>query len=834
MARAPYSLQKYAYSIIESSNGTSYKLDLWDSDSSGSNEWTIGPSGVEISYETENTEDKNSPILTSTCTVPIMVENLTQENYINGIRTSRQERDVWITIRVGTGGAAPFIWSGYVLMDLEVREDVSYPYETTLKAIDGLAALKEIPFIRETNSSTSAVPSFPYVRADTWDNAGFQRIIGNTSSWIKRLLDNVGQLLETDDQVGQSGGTQTLENYTIQTAFNWWNEDMDVSPAVDEDPLAQMKISMRPFYIENSDGYFSVPNCYDVLSYLCRNFNMRLVYWESTFHFIGLDEYNSNENTTYTGGFDPANIPTREYYYTGTTRADRDYLGTKQYSLYKQVFENATAPAEGLQKLAGSQYQAIPAIKKVEGRYAEESGQNLYNGFPLFITHNSVSGLPTAWPTDGVLYEYLQKPQDNGIYKMMEVTDAADGEGFVCQIICDFTNTASGWLKIENCWSIRAKPSSESSWTAAGNKVLKSVWSSGSYTLGWYANETGTPAGVGGTDVMLSAINEYLRPVNVIMPSNNPLSNSVVIFDSNTDIRTINTNNLIPTHADFVGQWDFQFFSYIRYKSNSVYPMGNTSGVHTQGRVYAHDASGLNENYDGSTTVDKQTPTDYALDYIDTQNQTYAQAYEGLFIPVNSNTTFGISTVILEVTQDGNDTYNYDIGTIVWGDGSGQNTKSTIQVYDGSDWVFVNNSGKWAKGVYTWGGSSFSYASPTFNKKILNLLAEEILYNQSNPLLTLSTNSALSETDKTFPSSTRLKFMNPIARLEDVDGKKYIMKRGTFSLTLDQWQADLMQMSYSTPTISTGIRDIRSDGRIIRNLFTPTLSTGGASPEGPI
>ena len=822
MARDPYSLQKYAFSPIESSNGTTYTMDLWDSDSSGSNEWTIGASGIQISYETEDADDKNSPILTSTCTVPILVENLAQENYINGIRTGRQERDIWITIRRGASGG--FIWSGYMLIDLEVREDVSYPYETTLKAIDGLAALKDIPFIRETNSSTSAVPSFPYVRADTWDNAGWQKIIGTSASWIKILLDNVGQLLATDDQTG--GGL--LENYTIQTAFNWWNEDMDVSPSVTEDPLAQMKISMRPFYKENSDGYYSVPNCYDVLKDFCRNFNMRLIYWENTFHFIGLDEYNSDENTTYTGGsFVPSNIPTRSYFYTGSSQADQNYLGTVNYSLYKMIFENATAPSEGLQKLAGSQYQATPAIKKVEGKYAEEAGKNLYNGFPLFLTHNSVAGLPTAWPTDGVLYEFMQKPQDNGIYKMMEVTDAADLDGFVCQIVCDFTNTASGWLQMQNCWSMRAKPSSESSWTAAGNKVLKNV----SGTLAWYANETATPAGVGGTDVMLADLGEYLRPTTVILPSNNPYSNSVVLFDSNIATSCLNTDNLIPTNAAFVGQWDFQFFTYTKYKDSLAnFNMGTNSPTPTQGKVLSHDASNGNVNYDSSSTVNQKTPTDYALDYIDTENQYYNQPYEGLFVGVNANTTFGISTVILEITQEGYDTYFYDLGTIKWGDGSGQNTQSTIQVYDGADWVFVNPSGKWAKGVYTWGGSSFSYASPTFNKKILNLLAEEILYNQSKPLLILSTNSALSETDKTFPSSTRLKFMNPIARLEDTDGKKYIMKRGTFSLNTDQWQADLMQMSYNVPSTTAGTRDIRSNGRIV---YIPQQSAPGGPPPGP-
>jgi len=99
-----------------------------------------------------------------------------------------------------------------------------------------------------------------------------------------------------------------------------------------------------------------------------------------------------------------------------------------------------------------------------------------------------------------------------------------------------------------------------------------------------------------------------------------------------------------------------------------------------------------------------------------------------------------------------------------------------------------------------------------YNKKILTLLCEQIMYNQSQPLLTLSTNTALSETNKEYPSSTRLKFMNPIARLEDLDGNKYIMKRGTFNISLDQWQADMIQMSYNIPTTSSGTRNIRTEG----------------------
>ena len=574
MARASYSLQKYAYSPIESSNGTTYTMDLWDSDSGGTNEWTLGPSGVEISYETEDADDKNSPILTSVCTIPVMVENLTQETYITGIRTSRQEREVWITIRRGTTG--DFIWSGYMLIDLEVREDVSYPYETTLKAIDGIASLKEMPFIRETNSATSAVPSFPYVREDTWDNAGFQKIIGDSSSWIVRLLDNVGQLLATDDQTG--GGL--LENYTIQTAFNWWNEDMDVSPSVTEDPLAEMKLSMRPFYKEREDGYMDVPNCYDVLKDICINFGMRLIYWNNTFHFIQINEYNTDESGVAPYST-PINIPTREYYYTGSTKADRDYLGTVNFSLYKMVFENATNASAGLQKLSGANTQALPAIKKTTGTYLENAGNNLFKGFPLFVTHNVGSITPTAWPTDGAYHTFLQHALNaTGGWKYMSITNAKDLEGFVCKIYCDFTNTATTSIRMETLWTIRAKPSN-SHWADLAAMTLYKYHSATTSELRWTSLVGQYP---------LASNAQFIRN-RIWIPGNTGVNSpaTLEIFNSSTDFFTTATDNMIPTDSAFDGEWDFQIYTQTGFDDNA--PISSTTGpMDAQGEtaLYSH------------------------------------------------------------------------------------------------------------------------------------------------------------------------------------------------------------------------------------------------------
>ena len=794
MARASYELNQYATSTIKSSNGTTYTATLWWDGSGASEEWTLGPSGAEINYESEKVDDKNSPILTSSLKFPVMVENLTQQNFINAIRTTKQEKDVWITIRFGVTGS--LLWCGYLIMDLETREDVYFPYETVLTAIDGIATLKEIPFLRETNSETSAVHSYPYVRTDTWDNAGFQRFIGNTSSWMKILLDNVGQLLESDDA---DTGSPALENYTIQTSFNWWNEDMDVSPAAGEDPLYNMRISMMPFYKEDENGYMDVPNCYDVLKDICINFGMRLIYWNNQFHFIQVNEYNTDEIAAepYTA---PINIPTREYYYTGGIRADRNYLGTKAYSLYKMVFENATNPSAGLQKLTGSTYQALPTIKKITGTYLEGAGANLFKGFPLFVTHNVGGITPTAWPTDGAYHTLYQHTLNiNGGWKYMSLANAKDLQGFVSKIYCDFSNTATTDIRMETLWTIRAKEK-DAVW---GDGTTMILYKYSSTELRWKS--------MGISVYALGDNSQYIREY-IWIPANTGANAPVTleIFNSTTSQLTNTTDNLIPTDNAFDGTWDFQILTQTGYENDiaaQVQSQGETLPA-SHGRITQVTNIGLADL--------KKTPTTYAFDYLDTLDQNFNPPYISQFVPIASGSlNFGTASVETHTAQDSTDTYVYQIGELKWGDGTGANSKTTIQVYDGSDWVFVSSLGKWAQGIYAWnaGTSVFDYSALTYNKKILNLLSENILYNQSESILTIGTNSALSETDKYYSGSTKLKFMNPIAKLNDTDGKEYILMRGTFKMSFDEWMLNMVQINYEVPTtVTTGTRTISSRG----------------------
>jgi len=798
MARAAYGLNEYANTTIKSSNGTTYTATLWWNGTGASETWTLGQSGAEISYESETVDDKNSPIITSSLNFPVMVEDLTMQNFINGIRTSKQEKDVWITIRVGTSGS--YLWSGYLIMDLETREDVSFPYETTLKAIDGLATLKEIPFIRETNSTTSAVPTFPYVKDDTWDNAGFQQIIGNSSSWLKLLLDNTGQLLASDDTGGE------LENYTIQTAFNWWNEEM--TPAAGTDPLALMKISMRPFYSQDENGFMNVPNCYDVLKDICTNFGMRLIYWENQFHFIQVNEYNTDEAGVVPFN-PPINIPTREYFYTGGIRADRNYLGNENFSLYKMVFENATNVGAGLQKLSGSSYQALPAIKKTKGTYIENAGPNVFNGFPLFLTHNTGSISPTTWPTSGGYFEYKQNPNLNGVEQTMQLTNAKDLQGFVCKIYCDFSNTSTADLKMETLWTIRAKPK-DSAWGDADNMTMYKHQAATYAELRWMSAVGEYP---------LSNNQQYIRD-NIWVPANTGISAPITIevWNSTTTSTTNTTSNLIPTDAAFDGEWDFQFYTFTGFDptdTNQVESQGETA-LYSHGRIIQVSPSSGGLNEDGTAVGKKKVPTKYSFDYLDSVDLNMSPQYISQFVPIISGSSnFGTASTETVTTQDSSDTFVYNIGELKFGDGTGANTFTTIQVYNGSSWVFVDEAGKWAQGIYAWnsGTSQFDYSVLTYNKKIIDLLSTNILYNQSQSILTLSSSSALSETDKYYSGTTKLKFLNPLSKVEDSDGKEFILMRGTFNMSMDEWNLNMVEIKYAVPTtVTTGIKSTRSQG----------------------
>lgn len=786
MARPAYGLNKYATFTVKSYNGDQYNCTVWWTGTANTRVWTLAKDGMKISYESEKAQDKNSPILASKCTLNLMVTDPAQQIFLSLIRSNYNEKDVWLTIEHNNG--SKLLWAGYFILDLEAQEDVSLPNETTLVAVDGIATLKEVPFLREYTVGTTDAPTFPYTANDTYYNAGWQRLIGNSTSWLKLICEATGQLLNSD-----STSSGDLEDYFIQTAFNWWNEDMDATPAVGNDPLKEMRINLRELHRKDENNLITPPSVYEVVKIICRNFNMRFFYWQHQFHFVAIGEYNTDEvgSAPYSS---PVNIPSRTYYYSGSQQTTDNYFGNNNYSLYFAQIE-PTLKSAGLQKIAGSIYQAIPAIKKVNIFYKELAGSNYFNGYPLFVTHNTLQ-TPTTWTTDNAYHEFTQQSESNGILNEMRFTDADTLAGWIVRIYGNFSNTSTGTLKMETAWSVRAKPAT-SNWGDNDNYVAYKYQASNYAEIRWQSIDNGN-------EFPLANNQQYIRDYIYIPP--NCSNHILLIWDSSTTSTTNTTGNLFPTNAAFVGDWDFQFWTFTGYDNNATYPMnaqGNTA-LYSHGRIMP--SSGLQgTSVNGvSPMVHAQTPTTYyAFDYTDAIDMN--GDFLSRFVPVKDNAqTNGTTAQQIQVNQDSSDTFVYEVGEIYFGDGSGANSTATIQVWNGSNWVFVDALGKWGLAEHTYDTSSTTWTwTVSYNKKFQDILGEEILNNQSRSLLTLNGTTVLSENDKFYSGSTKRKFVNPVTRLLDNDGKKYMMMRSSYNFVKDEWTGEWVQMLRQVPTLST-------------------------------
>ena len=131
---------KQYYSSYKSNNGLDYYLELWVDGYTGGNptEITLGAEGPVISYDTEQ-EDRFSPIISSQCVLPFMVKGVGTQSFIQLLRTTYQERQVYLHLYRATSSTYSTVkplWSGYLIMDLGSGEDVSFPYEQKLTFVE--------------------------------------------------------------------------------------------------------------------------------------------------------------------------------------------------------------------------------------------------------------------------------------------------------------------------------------------------------------------------------------------------------------------------------------------------------------------------------------------------------------------------------------------------------------------------------------------------------------------------------------------------------------------------------------------------------------------------
>jgi len=699
-----------------------FTMEIWVEGSTvAATEINLGSSGPEIKYETSN-QEKFTYILASSLDIPFIVENTGHADFIQDLRDGTlQEKDVYVHLYNDRDTTRP-LWSGFLIMDLAAQEDVSFPYEVKLTAIDGLSLLKDQPFVRDTNLDTGNPVEFPYDVDDVyWNN--YTRI----TNWLEIILLKTGSALTAQG---------SNANYTYKTSVNWYNSTMPSTNQAD-DPLFWTQCKMNSLYDRDEEGRYTPKTFYEVLEALCKNWGMRCVYWHHTFHFVQIAEYEANESGTPTA---QDNINTREYFYTGTRRSDEATIGESNFGLYDLQFENVTnVNNAGLQKLAGTKYDFYAPLKTVVGNFQVLADENQFQGFPE---------LDQTTNTGDLIYS-----KDITTY-----VDAANNDGWFCQILLNFSNITSRnstssssqpkVLDMKMCFSIRARQAGTTPYT----KMLTE--SGGTLTWSTYTAPTST------NGVPDDMINRYITYI--------PIGTSQRLVWESSGY----TNGVIPTDAAFTGEWEFEFFTY----TNANLVSANNIDYH--GALYTAGNQNFSQFRAGSTN----TTFDYS-DVFDSNNN-----FEGIFAQVAAG-SIGNNAINTEYTSSTSDSYTLKVENLYWGDSPLVDNASALRVWNGSAFVKADPSGDWGKGTL----------SGTFNFN--KLLATEIMKCQHSASQRMNVSSALSETDKL--TSTKLKMVNPVGRLKDINSEKYVFLSGSYNTLRDQWSGVWFQFTYDSGIVVT-------------------------------
>ena len=499
-------------------NNTEYRIEIWDKNWSGASSlFSIDGGGPVISYDTDGDKKYNS-IITSKLTFDFLVEDAQDAIFINQLRNTYNEKDVYIIVYDPTQ-VRP-IWAGFLLLDLGAEEDMSRPYSVKLTAVDGLSSLKSYDFVPD-NSDIS-----PYIESETYESQGYSTFV----YWLKEILGKASIAKTTD---GAS------LDYEIATSVNWYNSEHQGTGET-FDPLNLTQAAPSSFYKKLDDDNSNVSkweamDSYEVLESICRNWGMRCVYWNHTIYFIQISEYQNSESGTIAI---PDNITTRFYDDEGVLDRVGPSLGTSPHVLYDLEFEDAIDL--GLQKLSGANYDFYPIIDKTTTNFLSVLNADYFQSFPLLYNDGVHPGTTGDFYTTSLLNN---------------MTNAHNFDNLKLQIMLRFINIGTGAPTMEMNWTIRAKPISSGTWT----KMLD-VDANGD--LEWVAFSA--PTGSNSKLVFNSSISTpILSTVNV-----NIMDNEI-------------GGGIIPVDPAFSGTWKFEFYTHVhlpnisQWKGHGTVDFGN-------------------------------------------------------------------------------------------------------------------------------------------------------------------------------------------------------------------------------------------------------------------
>jgi hypothetical protein len=767
---------KKFYSSYKSNNNLDYYLEIWiDGHTGGNTELTMGAGGPVIEYETDQ-EDRFSPIISSSCKIPYLVEDNIDSAFVDTLRTTYQERQVYIHIYRASSSTyhtvAP-LWSGFLVMDLGKGQDKSFPYVQELKFVDGLALLKDIDFV-DLNVAGGTPPFEERVQGNyAEENMYFGP--ATYIYWFREILAKTGASLTAQGS--------TL-NYGFTTSVNWYNGDMN-STGQSSDPLHKTKCQVSMFHRKDDQEVYFPDNCYNVLKELLRHWGARITYWKHEFYIVQIPEYITGESGTIDN---PQNNFSRVYSNLGTYQGSQDHLGSTYWTRYFQEISNTK-----ISKLTGTKYEYLPIVKQVNADFLSFSSKSVFGGFPFGATAlqqevfqgtlNSPSTADFLWLSIPLDWAWncpnFPSGHTNGWWSSIKFNFYASDGTTTYYLQFDSTSNTLPYYWVDSA-----------NWTPLGNRSPRYVISSKSLNVTAHVGfEQKIPFkdSSGNAITMTGAWSFYLdlHSTGTSTGYGNSGSNPGCFYlnfsgyGSPQRMRNPNVGIVLPTPSGPLNSGTVSW-------SNSLQDSQGSITISTITNPSGFNAGTSQDDIRFATT----SPFLGLLQLLtDGQSAAFGQSYN----------TLNTSSAAAKANSD-----QFDFGRLLWGD-STEFARSSLQVFDGSNYVNTTASGLWGRGTLT--------GSKTFTQ----LLLDEFLYGQTKIIISPSMRLIVGEQNKneTQGSATRPRYVNPIGKLRETrDGTdpEYFFRRGSFYTLLDEWDYEGYQIIRNEVTTTNQNNSIGSSG----------------------
>lgn len=321
------------YSEFHSSTDKLFKVEIHDTDFTGTAEaFTVASDGFTLNYSGE-TDDIVSPIISSKATISAYNNSSAFDSFITALKQYQEKR---FTVRIY--GEADTIqdglvfdyydtelppdnglrlyWTGIIMQDLVTVEDTHKPYIFSITAVDGIGFLAN-----KTYTSTA--------------NVTIEAFIESAAGAI-----GIDPLYATDDLF-------------YATCVNIW--DTQHTYSISSDVTTLTRFSALVYAEKEEDGTLVYSTYLDVLKELCTAFGARFYQREGVYYF---EQYIER---------------------TETTRTVSAYYKSGAKAFTSKVSDDITldGTTSGGARLAGNQFNFLPALKKVQVSYNQERSNNL-------------------------------------------------------------------------------------------------------------------------------------------------------------------------------------------------------------------------------------------------------------------------------------------------------------------------------------------------------------------------------------------------------------------------------------------------------------------------